>query len=356
MSGLEPFWDTFNDPSTIHWAVYGDSTSEGNIGPTNGGWVEQVRVLADNRWQRGGDGLHPLNRDSWTLTTSPNAWTKATSSNAWDCGPMNGSLGSVAASTYLANGASKIATWTKPSAVTAATFTIYVVDGASAGNFSYSLDGGSNWTDVSETWAANNTIKRVRIPAPVTSTLKVRAANAAGTATNVYLVGGEPHTTNNGFVIHNLAANSEFQFNVVRGGTGNWHAFLDLVQPALVSIMFTNDALLFDPSIFEDELIELADTVTGYGGAVLFMNYFEQDRSPENLASMRQITKNVAAASGMPVVDLYDAVGGGFEVADGLGYMADALHPSDAGAVFIAQQVWPVIARPDLAARFVDAA
>lgn len=352
MSGLDPFWATFNTPGSVVTAHFGDSTTEGKQGITNGGWVEQIRVLADPRWQRGGDGCHPVNRDPWALTTAGNAWTIATTSDTWDCAPMLGTQPYPAAATYLANGSAKIATWTKPSGVTAASFTFFVVDGASAGNFSYSLDGGSNWTNVSATWAANNTVKRIRVAGPVTSTIKVRAANAAGTAVNVYLVGGKPNTANQGFVAHNLGADGEFLFECVRSTAGNWHAWLDSVQPALCTIMFTNDAVLFDATAFEAQLRAFADVVTGYGGCVLFLNFFEQQGRETNLAAMRAITKTVAADYGMPVVDFYDLVGGGYSVANGLGYMADTAHASNTGCVWMAQQVWNVIAKPPLGAKF----
>jgi len=333
-------------------AAFGDSTTEGNVTVTNGGWPEQLRVLAESRWGRGGDGIHPMNRDPWTLTSGGNAWTIATTADAWDCAPLLGSAGNPVAATYLANGSAIIATWTKPVALTTSSFTLHMVDGAGSGNFSYSTDGGSSWTNVSTIWSQNNAVKKIHIQSSVTTTLKVRAANAAGTAVNTYIVGLESHTSSPGFVIHNVAANSEFSYSIVRTTAGNWHAWLDTLQPPLCTFMITNDSVLWETfgdisAGIQANLDAFASTVSGYGGCVLFMNFFEQGgRSVPIQASIRAIVKTVATAYSMPVIDFYDLIGNhAATVAAGYYDNSGDIHENDAGAVYIAQQVWATIAR-----------
>lgn len=361
MAGLTPFYNTFNDPKTIKIACIGDSTTFGTSTTGTLGWPGALRSLAAARWGTGSDGLHTRDRNI-TLTTSADAWTKATTSDAWDRSPcLAGVLAQQA--TYLANGSTKIATWTKPAALTVNGFYIWAVDGASSGNFSYSLDGGSSWTNVSQTWTQGNSIKRIFVGSNVTgtNTVKVRAANAAGTAVNCYFMGIEPTTTTSTYVIQNWGAASENTGSFVRTSSGNWHEALDLLQPQLLIFMMTNDeaitaALGGDESDIEPNwrpLIEsLADVVTGYGGSMLFMNFFEQTgRSVTMQATYRALIKTIAAEYGMPCIDFYDLVGD-YQASVDAGYVnATDIHPNDTGAAFMAQQVWKVIGKSNLGAR-----
>ena len=70
MAGLDLLFANFNNPANIVICTMGDSTTKGTISVTNGGWPEQLRLLAESRWGRGGDGIHTLDRN-WVLTTSP---------------------------------------------------------------------------------------------------------------------------------------------------------------------------------------------------------------------------------------------------------------------------------------------
>lgn len=352
MAGLTPFYNAFNNPANITIACYGDSTTFGTGSTNTIGWPGALRSLVVNRWGTGSNGLHTRDRNT-SLTTSGDAWTKATTSDTWDRTPCkSGVLAQQAV--YLANGSTKIATWTKPSILTVDGFYIWAVDGASSGNFSYSTDGGTSWTNVSETWSQNNSIKRILVRTSIsgTNTVKVRAANAAGTAVNCYFIGIEPITKTSTYTIQNWAAAGENTATFVRTTSGNWHEALDLLQPQLVIFMFTNDAPFAealgatDASGYIPLYNSLADTVTGYGGSILFMNFFEQvGRNVTMQAIFRAAIKSVAANYGMPCIDFYDLVGDGQAAIDA-GYVSSGdIHPNDAGCAFIAQQVWKVIGR-----------
>ena len=349
MSGLDPFYNNFNNPANIVMGAFGDSTTEGNVAVSNGGWVEQLRILADPRWPRGSDGTHPFNRDPWTTTSGVDAWTGSTTSDVWDCQPCLGGVGLYQA-TWLGNTATKIATWTKPGSLTVEAFTIYAVDGPSSANFSYSVDNGA-WTNVSITWNQDNTIKQIKIAMAVTNTVRIRGANSSGTARNAYIMGLEPTRRGPGWIIHNFGNNADFGFNLTRSTAGNGHAWFDLVQPSLCTWMYTNDAIFYDSATYQSNMSTFADMVIGYGGSVLFMNFFEQPGRAAAMTGMRADLKTVAANYNMPYIDFYDLVGDN-AAAIAAGYMNAAdLHPNNAGAVFMAQEIWKVISKSGIGAK-----
>ncbi len=353
MPGLDPLFNAFNDPKNIVIACMGDSDTFGT-GTTNLlGWPGALRSIAAARWGTGSDGLHTRDRN----TTISGTWTKATTSDAWDRSPGLAVGAFSAIGTYLANGSANIWIWTKPSYLTVDGFYIWAVDGASSGNFSYSTDGGTTWNNVSVTWNQTNSIKRILVNTSITgtNTVQVRAANASGTAVNTYIMGIEPITKKSTYTIHNWGAAGQFSINFVRNTAGNWHEALDLLQPQLVTYMITNDIVL-DPvaNDWKPTVQTLASTVTGYGGSMLFMNFFEQyQRDVTAQANYRAMIKDVAASYGMPIIDFYDLVPGGYQGSVDAGYVnATDIHPNDAGATFMAQQIWKVISKPYRGAQF----
>lgn len=342
MGRLDPWFALHNNVATIRMSTFGDSTTVGDINTTIGGWPEQIRQLAATRWGNGGDGFH-YNTRNWTYTTAGNAWTNSTTSDAWDSGIFQ-------AGTKLANGSAKVATWTKPAALTVASFEIVIVDGATSANFAYRIDGGA-WTDTTFTLAQNNGQKRLRVNSPITSTLDVRGANAAGTGVNCYLLGMMPYTKSPGLIIDNVSLDGQLLQFQERTTSGQAHAYISDMQPKLATVMFTNDVIsgFWNQSTYQTNMQNFCDAITAQGGSVLFINYFEQQRSaPDggtvNQAQLRAATKAAAVAKGMPCLDLYDLVGDN-AAAQAAGYMdSNPLHATDAGCAFIAQQVWKLIA------------
>jgi hypothetical protein len=157
--------------------------------------------------------------------------------------------------------------------------------------------------------------------------------------------------------VHNLGANSEFLFETVRTTSGNWHAWLDLVQPPLVTCMFTNDIVFFDIAAWQTRWETLMSTVTGYGGSVLAMNFFEQAPTIRDISQqdqMRQVVKLVAKNYGMPYLDFYDLVGD-YAATYAAGYYdspSGDIHANDAGCLFMAKKIWGAIARSNVGAMF----
>jgi hypothetical protein len=168
---------------------------------------------------------------------------------------------------------------------------------------------------------------------------------------SVYLVGVVPITSSPGLIVDNVAVNSSFLSGAVFASRP-WTALLDLYQPKLAAIMFTNDVVFPDPATYQANMQTFCDGVTAGGGAVLFMNFFEQPgRSTSDQAKLRAATKAAARAKGMPCVDLYDLVGDNAATV-AAGYMDSSdIHENNAGAVFIAQQAWKSVAGSGVGAR-----
>ena len=188
----------------------------------------------------------------------------------------------------------------------------------------------------------------------INENLLIRAANSSGTAVNTYLIGVETHTNTPGLVIHNVAGDGELSYTIVRAGAGNWHEWLDTVTPPLVFFMITNDIAYLTTTFtdsswvnFNGRLRSFADVVTGYGGSVIFMNFFERPAPADTSiqAQMRIVVKAVGNDYGMPVIDFYDLVGDN-ATAVAAGYMNSGdIHENNAGAVFMAQSIWPYICK-----------
>lgn len=359
MAGLQPWFSALSDPGNARVVCMGDSTTWGT-GTTGGlGWPDALRTKLATRFrERASDGLHDSFRN-FTFTTSADAWTKATTSDSWDRSLALSGSSPPAQATYLGNGATKIATWTKPSTLTVKELTFWVVDGSGASDFSYDVTGLGFWGNIpTQTWNNDNSIKQIKIQPGNISSIRVRCSNAAGTATNVYLLGIEPtNGTRSSPVIHNLGAPSQMSTAFNRITSGNWHAFLDVVQPHLVTYMMTNDSAFTQnfggqPSnvatTWQSTVEAIVSQVTGAGAAMVLIAFFEQDPASRGSAyqqAYRDMLRTIAGNYGVPYIDLYDLMGGGYSYASGLGYIADGLHPTDTGAAWIADQVWKVIGR-----------
>ncbi len=150
-------------------------------------------------------------------------------------------------------------------------FDLFVVDGASSANFSYRIDGGA-WTNVSHTWNQNNSLDTITIDSPVTSTVEVRAANAAGNAVAVYLAGIAVYAQSGGLVVHNLGKRSDTIITFTCSTSGDWGEWLDLVQPDLVIIEDSSHGVYVNnPTAFAVDLNQLVDRVQAYADVVFFV-------------------------------------------------------------------------------------
>lgn len=356
-------WRAIADPEDRIIACFGDSTTEGTVNIKNGGYPEILRQLVANKWGETKDyGFYGSWRDHWTFTSGGNAWTLGTSSDAWSVGPHQG--GSPNASVMFANGSSKVGTWSNnlgsnniimgTTSIPATSFSLYVVDGSGAGNFSYRVGGAFGaWTDVSETWNNDNSIKVITINTEIIlGSLEVRAANSAGTAVNIYLIGVQPHSSITGPELHNMGVNGKFLSTMVRTTGPDWGKWIDIVQPMIATVMFTNDLLLWSQPNWETQLNTFITRVRSYGGEPIIMTMCGQNgRETSNYDQQRSSNQSVAAAQGVIHINFYEIMGD-FATASAAGYMADDLHPSNKGAKLMAQHIWSYLGSTGNGARF----
>lgn len=289
-------WEAITDDTARCVAVVGDSTwgfdgypfGQPGPGPSSSDYFRQVFA---KRWPVRGPGIRLLaNAFEWTLTTGGDAWTAATTSDAWDVGPYRFIYNSQNA-VFRANTATKVATWS--TAVVrnitdepVTSFKLGVVDGASSANFSYRIDGGT-WTNVSNTWNQNNSLDQITINSAVTSTVEVRGANAAGTNVTVYLAWIEP-ITGTGAIFHDLSVPGERLRSMVRTTSGDALKWVDVIQPDVVFVGYTNDVVTDDIGgstqswnalTYAGQLQTLSDRVQANGGQIVPITYWGQDRS-----------------------------------------------------------------------------
>ena len=327
---------------TVDIAMTGDSTIE-----LNNGWPHYLCDLIDPVWGTCNEGVFPANNPTWTFTTGGNAWTNVTTSDAWDVGVFG--PGVFGAGIKRGNTSAKIATWTKPSWLpTVTNWKLYLVDGASAAATSYSIDGGSSWTAIGSGFSGSNSILSFTVAdSPITTTLKVRGANSAGTAVNTYLLGLEPTINPLGPTIHNVSSSGESSWAMYRTTAGDWTAWWDLRQPDIAVWQFTNDsAAIWSKSGYETRLNAWIDVIEANGGEVVIISFGEQDgRSVTDQADQRDSDASVAASRGWPYIDMCALWGGSFATADAQGFMNDSLHPSVLGMQSIAAEFWKVISR-----------
>lgn len=263
------------------------------------------------------------------------AWTDVTAADLFDKGPYG--LGK-----YSATGTGGTVTFTRPAFRTVVGFALYWIDlnrlsGTNGGNWSYSVDGGT-YTAMGQTIAHDNGLKKFYVSGAVTSSVAVRAANAAGTAVGTFPIGIEwfylaPSTTT-GLIWHNLALNGMLLRDLV-GGTGNTTvgdrmAFFDAVtlgsgspisnQPNVgILLMHGRDVTLNSTSQWNTDLGTFWTRVHSLAPQ-LWMNHFELAQYPDETnsaspgfpwatqTSYRDQLKTTAAAKSpaVPVFDQYD--------------------------------------------------
>ncbi len=346
MAGLDPWYALLNDSRVpLKMVACGDSVTQGDVPPqNNGGWTEMLRNNALSRWGKGGEGLWAIYRENWVAVGT---WVQATTSDVWDSHNHQ--------TTKFANGSAKTYTWTTPASMSIDNFDLYIVDGPGSANFAYSFDGGSTWTNTAFTLIQDNQVKKQHFAhsLPVGATFKMRAANAAGTAVNVYLIGIEPRTSTPGLIVENIAHNGDLlAFSEERVTVGNKRSWFQLEQPKLVVIEYWNDTVWQTAVEFQARLLSFVNFVVGYGGCVLLHCYLELDQGSAVEATYRAAFHAVAAATGMPIIDYYQLIGDR-AAAEAGGYLIPVnQHPTNLMTQFMADRVWEIISHGTVGTRF----
>ena len=369
MTLLLPNWNgvAYNDRTIC---IMADSTGEGDTfgAVDENSYPMLIREKMRAAWGISGTGFLGTWRgtngsDEWGLAGSgfsATGWTESATTDLWGQGPyIQGN--NVRRGTQQGVGSTAVATFTLPRWLREAPLSspnvgviLYMVDGVSSNNFSYSVDGGA-WTDTAATWTQNSKMKRVNLVVTPTSTIAVRAATAAGTSRTIYLSGIEIKTSLNGATLHDVSGSGEglysTAYNNAAGGLADAMGFLDLLQPKATVVAYTND---FDPSFYGDGTRIGTDldyiVARSTYGLVIPMMFWGQDRTnASTIFPAAATTYNSKGTSGA-YIDLFGTYGDYTAVA-ALGYMADTVHPNDAGSREIARVLWRYLSRGDNAYR-----
>lgn len=338
-----------NDNRTI--GLFGDSLLHFSIDSLGSGFDPYVNVhlalsdLVSAKYGRRTEGLQPtFQGESWTFAGTP---TAATTSDTWDRGPFG--VDSVRAAQRL-NTSSDIATYTVKGAPVSSLI-LHMIDGPSSANFAYSIDGGA-FTNVSGTWTQGNTIRRITVTGPIATTLRVRGANAAGTAVLTYLVGSERVIAGSGAVVHGVGCGGAPSIWMVRSGSGNWKQWIDSVQPAIGVWLFCNDAqtAFWNATTFAANLQAFINAITAYGGECILMCPVDQATAPRPQANQDALRAAVVTAvANNPntclLLNFQTAWGGQANALTEHWLSGDVTHSTSRGSRDIASRLWGLLGR-----------
>lgn len=325
-------WDAKNGTERRTVAVFGESNSMAQGVALDQAWPALVRATLGARYGDAGAGFRSPVRTEWAPSGTV---TRHAVTDAYDKGPFR--IG------YRFSGSANGYTWTNPDGfVVDATSRLLYVDAAGSGSFSINRDG-AGWVNAGAATAHDNGLKSVEIGGPVTSTLAVRGANAAGTSAQCDLIGLDVRSgIAGGILVHNAAVSSHKLSGPLVGGlfeplvhttAGDALAILDYLDPDVVILSFVADAVLDDVATFRAAYQTVVDRVTGNGGQVMGIFYPEVDpvaipNQPErNEAELAEVLENDLA-----MADIFHPFGGSQAAGDALGYFqADNVHFSALG-------------------------
>ena len=357
-------------------AFCGDSLTQGQQGGWSiaqggqGSWAELVAERLSNL-----PGVGPLlssgMRGAWMafLTGSSSEWafsgsgTGVLSTDAFDKAPYGYSGTSPTSILQYASGSSNIWTATLPSTFRAAVgFTPYYIDYASGGNWSYSTDGGTTWTNMGQSLNNNNLVRKFYVSTAITpgNTVKIRAANAASTAQGCLPVGIEwfYSTATSGLICHDLGVNGSELHYLTATTSGDRMAWFDSVvvgagaitnQCSFYTCMHINDVLLNNTTNYTTDLGTFNTRLSGLG-SILYINPYEVlpgTYNTTNQANYRAqlLTSAAGFTPAQPTLDIYTRYSNtgwtGNAATNAAGLLnADLLHESQLGHYYIADYVY----------------
>jgi hypothetical protein len=244
-------------------------------------------------------------------------------------------------------------------------FRIRVVDGTSAAQFAYSIDGAAYVNSTGITYTASGTVKTTAdVATPVVSTLAIRAANAAGTAAQVYFQEVEPIETDVAQFI-NAARDSAVSTEMSRSTHAPLDAWLTLhTEVNLVVVAFTNNvaAGVWDRTAFRASLDNLLTRCVAIGADLLPLVWFQRGSPPftlypsANQDELREEARDFASDNSLPIIDLrdfYPTSDDSFGASLVMDELGARVHGTSAGLDFVADKIWRQINRNAATAGFV---
>jgi lysophospholipase L1-like esterase len=331
-----------------HLYAIGDSITEGVI--TGNSWPGLLYAMlrTTGEWgQCAGIGTRHTASDDVTFLGS--GWQAADGDELWDRMPWVNSFG-VNGSCYTSPGGSgNVVRWTKPSWVqgTITAVDVLWIDGAGAGDFSWSTNGGGTWQAMGQTRVGDNRLKKFTVTGANITQIWLRAATAGGAATRIYFAGFRPHynLTLTGaaqaFEIHNLGSAANFAATLVRDTPGDQWDIFNLYNPTLVTLEFSNDVVLTSPETYGANVQEILDAIPQPCDVVGIVPPMQNGRPPDTQKAFGKIFREVMLDNRHSFID-FQVIWGSYAEAGAL--MADALHPSAAGERDMAHRVRAVLA------------
>ena len=342
----------------------GDSITQGTVGGFDyehggsGCWVERLATAMDRAiGPIIGFGFRGVwlgaEAESDTEWQAVGTWTRTKTSDSFDVCPFGDGL-------HSNGGASATLTWTKPTGVTVAGFELYWFFMPGAGNWQYSVDGGT-WVNMGQNLASpDSKLHMFYVPQAVKTRVQIRAYDGSAlcqTPIAGISVWAQDPRTHPGIIVHNLGRDDFLLDYFVRSNShGDPLAWLDSVvsnpgslaiRPDLLIVMFSNDVMLNNTTLWQSDLVKLVQRVAAYADVLLISPYEQSGRNTTVQANYRAATKAVAATHGCGLLDLYDAYGAagdtGWQAANNDGLMYDSLHPSQRGHDDISARTWRML-------------
>ncbi len=238
----------------IWW--YGDSVVQGEAGNNHfrgggaGNAVERLRAILEGTLTNLGAGFFGMWRVEWTKGSNfdPGLRSAVTDLSPW--GESAGNVeGGVWADAVGGTATTNQLTFTRHSTNVISHVDIEYIDVAtlSTGG-SYSLDGGTVWTDLPAfTTPAVALHSTVRVATANPSTIKIRSANAAGTARPLAIAGITCYSSdpdvNSGFIVHNMGnAGAALDDLIYASGGRPFQKIWNTGATAVIAGPFTNES------------------------------------------------------------------------------------------------------------------
>jgi len=352
-------------------AFIGDSTTQGtvdNASISQGGpgcWVEQITDRLASNPTIGpvlGSGVRSVhleaNADSEWLRTGA-GWTQTTSSNAYDKW--------ITGRAFYSTTSTDLQTWTLPTQWrTPVGFAIYWIDFPSAGNWQYSVNGGSTWANMGQPIGHDNGLKKFYISQSISSTVQFRPSDGSSSVgmliTGIELYWQDPRTATQGLIVHNLGSGAQRlgrDFICTAGTAGDRMAFFDAVtlgtnaisnQPSLVVSMWLNDIVENNTTNWASYLTTVHNRMSTFA-KMAFVNVYEASGTVDYTVeqSYRNQLKTTANALVDKYFDIYDAwasngwggaLGDQFTKATAAGLLYDTLHEAPIGHTDISNRLY----------------
>lgn len=355
-----------------------DSLTNGTVGGFNygaGGKGNWAQLVADRLANIVGLGplissgflsvanLASAGLGNWAAT----GFTATAKTDAWYKLPMGVTNVSVLLGIY-GSGSTKIATYSCGADIRYPNvgFAVYWIDYASGTTAtpSYSTDGGSSWIDFPDAPLRNNSLRKFYVATSLASggTVKIRGANAAGTATGVCPAGIEvfylPPSTTTGLIVHNLGVGGADLHDATATTSGDALAWFDSVvlgtgaitnQPSIAIVENVNHvAVENNTTTWNTDLGVINTRLSSFASVGIWSPYELSNASfnTTNQASYRAQTKSSAPAlsPAWKLIDFYDALAGngitGNAQTIAAGLLYDGNHQSQALHFYMADRLY----------------